>query len=188
VIALRESGLPADHLSLIKAAHWLLKEEIHVGGDWQVKNPRTKPGGWAFEFENDLYPDIDDTAVVSRALLKMQLADQEEKAKIQAVERGLRWVMSMQSSDGGWAAFDLNNNKEVLAHIPFADFMTPIDPPSPDVTAHAIELMGDLGRRRSLVWTLGCQLYLWYRAGSEQLESSWREQGAGIYSARGLMD
>jgi squalene-hopene/tetraprenyl-beta-curcumene cyclase len=72
VIALRESGLPADHLSLIKAAHWLLKEEIHVGGDWQVKNPRTKPGGWAFEFENDLYPDIDDTAVVSRALLKVR--------------------------------------------------------------------------------------------------------------------
>ncbi len=135
----------------------LLKEEIRVGGDWQVKNPETKPGCWAFEFENDLYPDIDDTAVVARALLKVRLPAQDEEGKAEAIKRGLRWVVSMQSDDGGWAAFDRNNNKEILAHIPFADFMTPLDPTSPDVTAHAIELLGELNvddswLRRALIY------------------------------------
>ena len=144
VIALSESGLPSGHPALIKAARWLLKEEVRTGGDWQFKNPRTEPGGWSFEFENDLYPDIDDTAVVPRALLRAQFTGEEEQAKTEAIERGLRWVLSMQSKDGGWAAFDLNNTKKFLAHIPFADFMTPLDPTSPDVTAHALELMGDM--------------------------------------------
>lgn len=145
-IALCESGLSADHPSLVRAAHWLLKEEIRVGGDWQVKNPKIEAGCWAFEFENDLYPDIDDTAVVPRALLRVQLPRKDEVRKNKAIERGLRWVVSMQSNDGGWAAFDRNNNKEILAHIPFADFMTPLDPTSPDVTAHAIELLGELNK------------------------------------------
>jgi squalene-hopene/tetraprenyl-beta-curcumene cyclase len=144
VIALSESGLSADHPVLVKAARWLLKEEIRVGGDWQVKNPKTEPGCWAFEFENDLYPDIDDTAVVARALCKVRLSEQEERHKAEAIKRGLRWTLSMQSDDGGWGAFDRNNNREILAHIPFADFMTPLDPTSPDVTAHAIELLGEI--------------------------------------------
>jgi len=143
VISLCESGLAADHPSLVSAARWLLNEEIQVGGDWQVKNPKTKPGCWAFEFENDLYPDIDDTAVVPRALMKVRLPDGEEERKAKAVERGLRWVLSMQSKDGGWAAFDLNNDLNILAHVPFADFMTPLDPTSPDVSAHAIELLAE---------------------------------------------
>jgi len=147
VIALYESGLPADHPSLVGAARWLLKKEIRVGGDWQVKNPKTKPGGWAFEFENDLYPDIDDTAVVPRALMKVRLPDGEEERKVGAVERGLCWVLSMQNKDGGWAAFDLNNDKNFLAHVPFADFMTPLDPTSPDVSAHSIELLAELKGR-----------------------------------------
>ncbi len=147
VIALYESGLAADHPSLISAARWLLKEEIQVGGDWQVKNPKTKPGCWAFEFENDLYPDIDDTAVVPRALMKVRLPDGEEARKAKAVERGLRWVLSMQSKNGGWAAFDLNNDLNILAHVPFADFMTPLDPTSPDVSAHAIELLAGLNEQ-----------------------------------------
>ena len=144
MITLRESGLPADHPALVKAARWLLKEEIQVGGDWQVKNPETEPGCWAFEFENDLYPDIDDTAVVPRALLGVRLPEPDEERKTEAIKRGFHWVMSMQSNNGGWAAFDQNNNKEILAHIPFADFMAPLDPTSPDVTAHAIELLGEL--------------------------------------------
>jgi squalene-hopene/tetraprenyl-beta-curcumene cyclase len=147
VIALYESGLPVDHPSLVGAARWLLKKEIRVGGDWQVKNPKTKPGGWAFEFENDLYPDIDDTAVVPRALMKVRLPDGEEERKVGAVERGLCWVLSMQNKDGGWAAFDLNNDKNFLAHVPFADFMTPLDPTSPDVSAHSIELLAELKGR-----------------------------------------
>ncbi|MBI4285990.1 MAG: squalene--hopene cyclase [Chloroflexi bacterium] len=141
-IALGESGLPPDHPALVRAARWLLQEEIQTGGDWQVKKPGTKPGCWAFEFENDLYPDIDDTAVVPRALRKVRLPPPDEVRKAGAIERGMQWVTSMQSRNGGWAAFDCDNNKQILAHIPFADFMTPLDPTSPDVTAHAIELLG----------------------------------------------
>jgi len=89
------------------------------------------------------------TGLFTRALLQVQFAGEEEQAKVQAIERGLHWVLSMQSNDGGWAAFDLNNNKEILGEIPFADFMTPLDPTSPDVTAHAIELMAGLNHNGS---------------------------------------
>jgi len=142
VIALSDSGLPNDHPALRKAASWLLRQQILVGGDWQVKNPRTPPGCWAFEFANNFYPDMDDGAVVPLALLRVRLADKEEEDKARAIARALRWVASMQSKDGGWAAFDLNNDKQMLAHVPFADFMTPLDPTCADVTAHVLELLG----------------------------------------------
>lgn len=161
-IALSESGLSADHPALVRAARWLLREEIRTGGDWQVKNPRTEPGCWAFEFENDLYPDIDDTAVASRALNKVCLPQPEEEHKAEAIGRGMRWVVDMQSSNGGWAAFDRDNNKRILSHIPFADFMTPLDPISPDVTAHVIELLGEFNAdsfslKRALTYLKNCQ-------------------------------
>jgi squalene-hopene/tetraprenyl-beta-curcumene cyclase len=144
LVALRDSGLPTDHATLVRAARWLLEEEIRISGDWRVKNRSVQPTGWAFEFENDLYPDIDDTAVVPRALLKVRLPQREETRKVEALSRAVQWIVAMQSRDGGWAAFDRDNNKEVLARIPFADFMTPLDPTSPDVTAHAIELLAEL--------------------------------------------
>jgi len=144
VISLRESGLPADHPALVRAARWLLGQEIRVDGDWRVKNPSAEPGCWAFEFENKLYPDMDDTSVVARALRRVRLSDGEEPAKNAAIDRAARWVVSMQSKDGGWAAFDLNNDKQFLAHVPFADFMTPLDPTCADVTAHAVEMLGEL--------------------------------------------
>ena len=144
VIALRESGLSADHPALVGGARWLLEKEIRVGGDWQVKNPNTEPGCWSFEFENDLYPDMDDTALVARALQRVDLPA-GELAKAHAIDRAVRWIESMQSNDGGWAAFDLNNDKQFLAHVPFADFMTPLDPTCADVTAHVVELLGELG-------------------------------------------
>ena len=167
VIALSESGLPPDHPSLVSAARWLLGQEIRVGGDWQVKNPKTEPGCWAFEFENDLYPDIDDTAVVPRALLKVRLPGKEEESKAQAIKRGLHWVLSMQSKDGGWAAFDLNNDKTILAHIPFADFMTPLDPTSGDVSAHAVELLAELKEGASVDKALS------YIKGIQEADGSW---------------
>ncbi len=144
VIALRESGLPADHPALVRAARWLLDQEVQAGGDWQVKNRRTKPGAWAFEFDNDIYPDIDDTAVVPRALLRVKLDEDGERRKVEAIQRGLAWALDMQGSNGGWAAFDRDNNKRFLEHVPFADFMTPLDPTSPDVTAHVVELLAEL--------------------------------------------
>ena len=148
MIALSQSGLAADHPALVRSARWLLQKEIRVNGDWRVKT-KAEPGCWSFEFENRLYPDIDDTAVVPRALLRVQLPEPEEKRKAEAVKRGLNWVLAMQSRNGGWAAFDRDNNKEFLAHIPFADFMTPLDPTSPDVTAHVMELLGEVKAGRS---------------------------------------
>lgn len=157
MIALSQSGLPADHPALVKAARWLLGKEIRVNGDWRSKNRTVEPGCWSFEFENALYPDIDDTAVVPRALLRAHLPEPEEAHKAEPIQRGLNWVLGMQGSNGGWAAFDRDNNREILSHIPFADFMTPLDPTSPDVTAHAIELLGELhtgqiGLRRALAY------------------------------------
>jgi squalene-hopene/tetraprenyl-beta-curcumene cyclase len=141
VLALRQSGLPADHPALRKAGRWLLGQEIRTGGDWQVKNPKTGPGCWAFEFENDLYPDLDDTAVVARALRQLHLPEEGEKAA--AIERAARWVVSMQCRDGGWAAFDRDNDRRILSHVPFADFMTPLDPTCADVTAHVVEFLAE---------------------------------------------
>ncbi len=146
LLALRDSGLAPDHPALRRAGRWLLSKQVLTGGDWQVKNPHLAPGGWAFEFENNFYPDIDDSVVVPMALQAVELP--EEGAKAQAIERAARWVQGMQCRDGGWAAFDVDNDKEILAHIPFADFMTPLDPTSVDVTAHVVELWGRLGRRR----------------------------------------
>ena len=145
VIALLDSGLPADHESLLRAGDWLLQEQVFAGGDWQVKNPDAPPGGWAFEFDNDVYPDVDDTAVVMIALDGLQLAD--EKAKRRAIDEGTTWMMSMQSANGGWGAFDVDNTKTFLTQIPFADFGELLDPPTGDVTAHALEFLGRMGYR-----------------------------------------
>jgi squalene-hopene/tetraprenyl-beta-curcumene cyclase len=135
--------LEADHPALQRAAQWLLRQEIRRGGDWQIKNPDTRPGGWAFEFKNEWYPDLDDSAVVPRALEITSLSEEGEKSKSEAIDRALRWVVDMQSKDGGWAAFDRDNDKQLLNEVPFADFMSPLDPTCPDVTAHVIELLSE---------------------------------------------
>ena len=144
-LALLDSGLPADHPALLRAGEWLLREQVLSGGDWQVKNPHTPPGGWAFEFENDRYPDMDDAAVVLTALERIALPD--AAAKRRAVERGLPWLLSMQSRNGGWGSFDVDNTRALLTQIPFADFGATLDPPTADVTAHTLELLGRLGHR-----------------------------------------
>ncbi|MCZ6708185.1 MAG: squalene--hopene cyclase [Chloroflexi bacterium] len=144
-IALLDSGLAADHPALTKSAEWLLQEQVFSGGDWQIKNPHTPPGGWAFEFDNDVYPDVDDTAVVMIALDGIALSDEARKRR--AVEEGTRWMLSMQCGDGGWGAFDVENTKQFLTQIPFADFGEVLDPPTADVTAHALEFLGRMGYR-----------------------------------------
>ena len=143
MIAMLDSGIRPDHPTLVKAGQWLLGEQVLSGGDWQVRAKRVSPGGWAFEFENDLYPDLDDSAEIVMALHRVQFPS--ESAKRQAIDRAVTWLLGMQSGNGGWAAFDKNNTKYLISKIPFADFGEALDPPSVDVTAHILEMLGQLG-------------------------------------------
>jgi squalene-hopene/tetraprenyl-beta-curcumene cyclase len=147
MIALLDSGLPPDHPALQSAARWLLREQVLTGGDWQVRAPAVEPGGWSFEFENDWYPDVDDTAEVLIALARTRLPD--ERRKLATIERGRKWLLGMQSANGGWGAFDKDNTRRLTNEIPFCDFGEVIDPPSEDVTAHVIEALALLGDRES---------------------------------------
>ena len=162
VIALADAGLPPGHPALIRAADWLLREEITGPGDWQVRRPSLAPGGWAFEFDNDNYPDIDDTAEVVLALRRAHCSD-AGTARAQAIRRGMRWMAGMQSRDGGWGAFDADNTSTLVTKLPFCDFGAVVDPPSADVTAHVIEalsaegLAGSRAVRRGVVWLLRAQ-------------------------------
>ncbi|MEA3239781.1 MAG: squalene--hopene cyclase [Candidatus Bipolaricaulota bacterium] len=142
-VALEDAGISEDHPALVKAGEWLLDKQIFTGGDWQVQCSG-RPGGWAFEFANDIYPDTDDASVVMMAIARAKL-DGERKSH--ALDRGLEWLLAMQSTNGGWGAFDRDNTKALLREIPFADFGEMIDPPSVDVTAHIVELLGQLGHR-----------------------------------------
>lgn len=145
IISLVESGVPGDAEQLDRAGSWLLEQEIREKGDWAVDvNEDVEPGGWAFEFANENYPDTDDTAEVVIALSKIELSEKEAE-KTEAIERGLEWLVAMQSSNGGWGAFDRDNDNELLYEIPFADFGAITDPPTVDVTAHVIEMMGMMG-------------------------------------------
>jgi len=144
MVALEDADVPSDHPMLVNAGSWLLNEQIFSGGDWQV-HCSGRPGGWAFEFANDLYPDTDDSALVLLALMGVRL---DEKQKEHALKRGLEWLLAMQSTNGGWGAFDRNNTQVLLREIPFADFGEMVDPPSVDVTAHVVECLAEAGYKR----------------------------------------
>lgn len=140
IIALRDSGLPANHPALVKAGEWLLSKQIFRYGDWAIKNRKGKPGGWAFEFYNDTYPDVDDTAVIIMALDRLQLPNEERKRE--AMKVAIEWVLSMQCRDGGWAAFDIDNNLDLLNQIPYGDLKAMIDPNTADLTGRVLEMLG----------------------------------------------
>ena len=156
--ALLDAGVAPDAEEVRRAAQWLLGEEIRVRGDWSVRRPSLAPGGWAFEFANDGYPDTDDTAEVVLALRRVVGADTEA-----AVDRGVRWVVGMQCKDGGWGAFDADNTRELAYKLPFCDFGAVIDPPSADVTAHVVEMLAHCSLsdgeacRRGVDWLLKAQ-------------------------------
>ncbi len=143
MVALEEAGVPADHPALVKSAEWILSKQVLGAGDWQVKNKDAAPGGWVFEFRNDFYPDVDDTAFVLMALQRVKFPD--PKRMEAAVRRGVQWLLSMQNRDGGWAAFDRDNNKGFLCNIPFADHNAMLDPSTADVTARVLECLGRFG-------------------------------------------
>jgi squalene-hopene/tetraprenyl-beta-curcumene cyclase len=129
-----------------KAAEWLLARQVRAPGDWSVKLPHVKPGGWPFEYANNSYPDTDDTAVALIALAPFrQLQNFQAKGIEEAIQLGVDWLIGMQSESGGWGAFDKDNNRQLLTKIPFCDFGEALDPPSVDVTAHVVEAFGKLG-------------------------------------------
>ena len=143
MVSLAEAGVEPSHPALIAAERWVVENQIVGSGDWQVKNPKAEPGGWAFEFENGFYPDVDDTAFVLMALSRV--ADPEPERLHGSIRRGLAWLVSMQNSDGGWGAFDHENNLQFLNHIPFADHNAMLDPSTADVTARTMECLGQMG-------------------------------------------
>jgi squalene-hopene/tetraprenyl-beta-curcumene cyclase len=143
MVSLEEAGVPPDDPALVQAADWILSKQILGPGDWQVKNKDAAPGGWAFEFRNDHYPDVDDTAFVLMALQRVKFPD--EKRMEAAIRRGIQWLLSMQNRDGGWGAFDRDNDRKFLCNIPFADHNAMIDPSTADVTARVLECLGRFG-------------------------------------------
>jgi squalene-hopene/tetraprenyl-beta-curcumene cyclase len=141
--ALADADLPGDHPAIERAGRWLLGREVRRKGDWSRSNPALEPGGWFFEYQNAFYPDTDDTAMVLMALARTGQAN--TPAGRPAAERGLRWLLGMQNSDGGWAAFDRDINREVLTRVPFADHNAMLDPSCPDITARVLEALGHYG-------------------------------------------
>jgi squalene-hopene/tetraprenyl-beta-curcumene cyclase len=133
--------------ALRSAADWLLAREVRRKADWSVKRPNTEPSGWAFFYNNEHYPDIDDTAMVMLAL--SQAAGSNPAAQMACHRRGLDWLLAMQSGDGGWAAFDADNNWEFLNGVPFADHNAMLDPTCADITGRVLEALAAHGVGRS---------------------------------------
>ncbi len=141
VLALHAAGVQGDDPRMKQAGEWLLSKEVRLEGDWKEANPQGCAGGWYFQFANEYYPDTDDTAMVLLALDKIDLGSKKEPA----VKRALQWLRTMQGDDGGWGAFDKNNNRVFLTRVPFADHNAMIDPSTSDVTGRILEAFGTLG-------------------------------------------
>jgi squalene-hopene/tetraprenyl-beta-curcumene cyclase len=141
--ALGDAGLvPAG--SLARAADWLLSKEVRRKGDWSIARPKLEPSGWYFEFANEFYPDIDDTGMVLLALEHARASNPE--AQQAATRRALDWLLGMQSKDGGWAAFDVDNDWTPLSYLPFADHNAMLDPTCPDITGRVLEAVCRVGK------------------------------------------
>ena len=136
--AVGESGL-APNSAMQRCGDWLLTKEVRRKGDWAVKRPKVEPSGWYFEFGNEFYPDIDDSAQVLLALHHARSGD--EVAQQSCEKRAVNWLLAMQSRDGGWAAFDVDNNWHFLSDVPFADHNAMLDPTCPDITGRVLEAL-----------------------------------------------
>jgi len=139
--AMLEAGDEESVEAAKKGCDWLIDRQIlEVKGDWIKKAPDLRPGGWAFQYWNDYYPDVDDTAVVGMAMHRT--GDPKYK---ESIARAEEWVIGMQSSNGGWGAFDIDNNKDYLNYVPFADHGALLDPPTEDVSARCLSFLAQLG-------------------------------------------
>ena len=144
--ALGEAGVPRTDPRMLKAADWLLSKEVRHKGDWAVKVPKTEPGGWYFEFNNEFYPDTDDTAQVLLALSKVD--NPRERYQHQVAQRAIEWEFAMQCRNGGWGSFDKDNTKMIFQYIPFADHNAMLDPPTVDITGRMLEMLACYGYTR----------------------------------------
>lgn len=147
IFALGEAGVPKDDPRLLKAADWMLSKEVRHKGDWAFKVKNVEPGGWYFEFNNEFYPDVDDSAQVLLALNCVQ--NPRERYQYEVSQRALNWIFAMQCKNGGWASFDKDNTKQIFESIPFADHNAMIDPPTVDITGRILEMLSGYGFTRS---------------------------------------
>jgi squalene-hopene/tetraprenyl-beta-curcumene cyclase len=168
MIALADAQLPAQHPAWARAVRWLLDKEIREAGDWQTRRPGVEASGWHFQFRNAFYPDLDDTTMVLLALKRSPLA--EDPAVAAAARRGVNWLLSMQNRDGGWAAYDVDIDNQVLTQLPFADHNAMLDPSCADITARVLELLGTLGYRADNPSAARALNYLW---GTQEPEGCW---------------
>jgi squalene-hopene/tetraprenyl-beta-curcumene cyclase len=146
VFVLGEAGVSRTDSRLLKAADWMLSKEVRHKGDWKVKNKLGQPGGWYFEFNNEFYPDVDDSAMVCLGLSRVEHPN--GRYQRESVQRAIDWIFSMQCKNGGWASFDKDNDKMVFEHIPFADHNAMLDPPTVDITGRILETLATYGYTR----------------------------------------
>jgi squalene-hopene/tetraprenyl-beta-curcumene cyclase len=167
-IALADARLAEDHPAWEQAVRWLLDQEVRAPGDWAIRGPAVEPTGWHFQFRNKFYPDLDDSAMVMLALRRSPLA--EEPAVQAATRRGIDWLLAMQNRDGGWAAYDVDIDNQVLTQLPFADHNAMLDPSCADITARVLELLGLLGYRDDHPAIRRALAYLW---STQEPEGCW---------------
>ena len=146
MFALGESGVPKHDPRMLKAADWILSKEVRDKGDWAVKVRNVSPGGWYFEFNNEFYPDVDDSAMVLLGLNKVD--NPRERYQHEVCQRALDWIIAMQCKKGGWASFDKDNTRMVFQYVPFADHNAMLDPPTVDITGRVLEMLATYGYSR----------------------------------------
>jgi squalene-hopene/tetraprenyl-beta-curcumene cyclase len=147
LFALGEAGVPASDPRMVRCADWILQKQVRNTGDWKVKNPKGQPGGWYFEYNNEYYPDVDDSAMVCLALSRVEHPN--GRYQRESIQRAIDWIFSMQCKSGGWASFDKDNDRMVFEHIPFADHNAMLDPPTVDITGRILEMLATYGYDQS---------------------------------------
>ncbi|HTM36049.1 MAG TPA: squalene--hopene cyclase [Terriglobales bacterium] len=147
VFALGEAGMTPTDPRMVKAADWTLQKQVRSYGDWSVKNKKGKPGGWYFEFNNEFYPDVDDSAMVALGLSKVEHPN--GRYQHESIQRAIDWIFTMQCKNGGWASFDKDNDRMVFQHIPFADHNAMLDPATVDITGRILEMLATYGYDKS---------------------------------------
>ena len=172
--ALMEAGGDASAASVERALRWLKPLQVlDVKGDWAAQRPNVRPGGWAFQYNNAHYPDVDDTAVVALAMDRARGRIDAASANSfdEAIDRGREWIEGLQSRNGGWGAFDADNNYDYLNYIPFADHGALLDPPTADVSARCLSMLGQLGHKAST--SEAVKKGLEYLLAAQEADGSW---------------